>query len=313
MKSRFITGAVLIDLEPGLLNNYLENNGENVIQTIHGENYAAPFSSMPWRQCLKKAIMYENNWKYSTEIDPVSCQLQDLFGYVGPKNPKNKNFCGQLSRESVFKTSILTGLNQKPKFSQSRAFNSQYSTAFGGIFNIECNRIGTYTNLGDYKELDELYIEKCLKGGLIEEVSIKNRADEIYQLTDIEKQRIDRTSAILKAIANTKCGSDQNSYNIDLSPKLMLFTGSNVGSVIFRKDTFEQDGKKVSISIEVLEESIRMYSKRICGNIYMGVENGFLENESELIAFSDGLNGKLIINSPKNAVELFIEKELLEN
>ncbi|WP_459202221.1 type I-B CRISPR-associated protein Cas7/Cst2/DevR [Methanococcus sp. CF] len=349
MKTSHITGTILINAESSFLNGAGLGMGEDktlsVVKRLKEGKYTLPYvSAQAWKRWLRNTAVNENNWKPSVlraidrnekgntnkiagELNPVVFPEDDLFGYMEARSSKkgeNSEKVKAVIRASPFVASILKGLRKKGNISVDDGFvhlkegtpqpysTQFYNTALQGLFSIDCNRVGVFNNCGDRIELDMPFAEKYLKEGLIEEVSVEDEKDwKIYQLKDLEKQRCKRISGILKAISVLEGGSKQASFGTDISPKVILLAGLNGGNPIFNK-IFVQEDEGVLIKVDVLKEIIEEYSDRIPGKIYLGIRKGYLENEPELVNLSEQLNGKLVLDAPRNAVNSFINQEIFE-
>lgn len=221
-----------------------------------------------------------NTDKIGTERNPIEFVEDDLFGYMYPiskedsERNKNKKIEAEeddeeeegeeikmteegmkirgLFRTSPFSSSILVGLRKDGWEGKdqnyvglvegsSQPYKTQFmNTALQGIFCLNYNRLGVFTNVGDRAELDQEMIRKYLDNKLLverpekpeyfsleksAETEVKEtkkstkkpkehfdqvkRTGRVFELANPETIRKDRASALLKSLAVLRGGAKQ--------------------------------------------------------------------------------------------------------
>lgn len=326
-----------------------------------------------------------NTDKIGTERNPIEYVEDDLFGYMYPISKedsaaKNKKIEAEgeegeeegeetkeiqegmnirgLFRTSPFSSSILVGLRKDGWEGKdqnyvglvegsSQPYKTQFmNTALQGIFCLNYNRLGVFSNVGDRAELDQAMIKKYLDNKLlverpekpefyslekIAETEVKEtkksskkpkeqfdpikRTGKVFELADSEIIRKDRASALLKSLAVLRGGAKQAAFGTDVSPKVLIMAGLTCGNPIFnslfedKSISTEQRGKNVALNIEAMKEIVTDYSDRIRTPVFLGIRTGYMQNENKIKEMNNTLvNGiKFVVTTPIDAARQMSE------
>ena len=253
--------------------------------------------------------------KIGTEMDPVKFPEDDIFGYMRAQEgqgktieedegeeqeieaetnqkeekKKKKEKTKSVMRPAPFAASILTSLRKSGWQGLDKAYvhlqegtpqpyNTEfYNTQLQGIFGLNYSRLGVFRNEGDRIELDEKYVEKYLKDGVIN-ITKETSAGKWYELNN--NQRKNRATAILKSLAVMRGGAKQAQFATDVTPKAIILAGLNCGNLIFN-DLFEDNKEGPILKLKAFEEVIKDYKDRIATNVFIGIRDGYLSKNNE--------------------------------
>ena len=331
-----ITGALLIDATASFLNGAGLGVGEDknkVIpktfkEKVNGRLEEVPYvSAQSWRRWLRNTTNEENDWspselkavgsgsdkgstnKIATELNPIDFPEDDLFGYMmaGGKNEES------IQRTSPFKTSILKGIKNMRALSTDEAFvhlkegtplpysTRFYSTHLEGFFNLEHYRLGVYDNLASHQELSTELVDKHADKFEIEEIGKFKR----YILKDAETKRKTHSAGLLKGLAYLRGGAKQSAFGADVSPKVLILAGMESANPVFN-NLFIGTGERPILNIEALKQIAEDYKAKLATPIYIGIREGYLQNEEEVKA----IGGSFVAKSPVAIVNDFISNHL---
>ena len=340
-----IAGDILCDATASFLNGAGLATGEDqntVIpktfkETVNGRKEDVPYvSAQAWRRWLRNTANEENNWvpselhaidfnakgstsKISTEINPIDYPEDDLFGYMkagGKKKDKKEDDKEEsLQRTSPFKTSILRGIRNMRALTTDDAFvfpkngsplpysTKFYSSHLEGFFNLEYYRLGTYINTASRQELSSELIEKHISNLSIDTIQ-KNTTR--YTLNSAEQLRKERAAGLLTGLVYLRGGAKMAAFGADVSPKAIIFAGLSSANPCFN-NLFIGKGEKPALNIPLIEELAKDYSEKLATPIYIGIRQGYLENEEEVKALAEK---GFIVDSPVAVVLSFIKNHL---
>lgn len=331
-----ITGALLIDATASFLNGAGLGVGEDknkVIpktfkEKVNGRAEEVPYvSAQAWRRWLRNTTNEENNWspselkaigdgsekgstnKIATELNPIDFPEDDLFGYMkaGTKSEES------IQRTSPFKTSILKGIKNMRILSTDEAFvhlkegtplpysTRFYSTHLEGFFNLEHYRLGVFDNLASHQELSKELVEKHLSKFAVQEIGKFKR----YILKDAAAKRKEHSSGLLKGLAYLRGGAKQSAFGADVSPKVLILAGMESANPVFN-NLFIGTGERPILNIDALKEIADDYKTKLATPIYIGIREGYLQNEEEVKTIGE----EFVVKSPIGAVNEFISNHL---
>lgn len=332
-----ITGALLIDATASFLNGAGLGSGEDknkVIpktfkEKVNNRSEEVPYvSAQSWRRWLRNTTNEENGWlpselrgikesekgsttKIATELNPIGFPEDDLFGYMksGSKDEES------IQRTSPFKTSILKGIKNMRVLSTDEAFvhlkegtplpysTRFYSTHLEGFFNLEYYRLGVYDNLGSHQELSKELVEKYKDS--FDVMDLLNSKFKRYTLKQAEVIRKKHAAGLLKGLAYLRGGAKQSAFGADVSPKVLILAGMECANPVFN-NLFIGTGERPILSVSLLQEIAADYATKLATPIYIGIRNGYLQNEEEVKA----LNNNFVVGSPISIVSEFSQKYL---
>jgi CRISPR-associated protein Cst2 len=331
-----ITGALLIDATASFLNGAGLGVGEDknkVIpktfkEKVNGRAEEVPYvSAQSWRRWLRNTTNEENNWspselkavgpgsekgstnKIATELNPIDFPEDDLFGYMKAGSGSEES----IQRTSPFKTSILKGIKNMRILSTDEAFvhlkegtplpysTRFYSTHLEGFFNLEHYRLGVFDNLGSHQELSKELVEKHLNLFDVEEIGKFKR----YILKDAAAKRKEHSAGLLKGLAYLRGGAKQSAFGADVSPKVLILAGMESANPVFN-NLFIGTGERPILNIEALKQIAEDYKSKLATPIYIGIREGYLQNEDEVKAIGEGF----VVKSPIAVVNDFISNNL---
>jgi CRISPR-associated protein Cst2 len=228
----------------------------------------------------------------------------------------------------------------------AQPYKTQFmNTPLQGIFCLNYKRLGVFSNVGDKVELDEGTVKQFLHNKKISLLQIPSQQAEyyslekkietveetdkktgkmvtkkkevqeptkkygkVYEIANAKKQRLDRASELIKALAVLRGGSKQAAFGTDVSPKVLILAGLTCGNPIFNnlfedKNNSRARGKSVILNTEALKEITTDYKDRIKTPVFIGIRTGYLQNENEVRKLNstmvDGI--KFIVTTPINA------------
>ena len=270
--------------------------------------------------------------KISTQLDPVSFPEDDLFGYMrSGGNDKisaseeededeapTKTKAESVQRTSPFKCSVLKGIRGKRVLNVDEGFvhlkeNTPlpYSTQFyaahlEGFFNLEYYRLGQFDNLGSKQELATETVKQYgdqLTGQPLGSKGTFRR----YTIQNAEQSRMERAAGLLRGLAFLRGGAKQAAFGADVSPKVLILAGLECANPVFN-NLFEGAGEMPTLKINTLKQIISDYQNKLATPVYIGIREGYLQNEKEVKDLSDGTT--IIVGSPISVAQSFIESHL---
>lgn len=165
---------------------------------------------------------------------------------------------------------------QSPLPYSTRFFNSHLE----GIFCLDYARVGVFWNLGDRKELDPHRVDAWLKEGKIEVAEDRGPLGKIYRLKD-RSVAGERSRRLIQALAVLRGGAKQAAFATDVSPKALILAGLSCGNPIFnRVFTDREDGPR--LNTQRLKEIVADYASRIVTPVFVGIREGYLDNQDEV-------------------------------
>lgn len=326
--SKNILGFVLIDTPHSALNNAGEDAGartENTVavKVIRKRRNIYPYvSAQAWRYWWRNTIAEKMNWKVSpivrdakvafTSANPFEYPDDDVFGYM---RALKKADGGTLTRLSSLKCSTLVSVFDSTPIDDfgvmSRhggdpvPFEHQfYSTVLKGIFSLNLDSIGVFYDIAKtgFKNLDEKYIETTeIKA------SIKNigavKVNGIWKLPRIE--RLKRAKDTIAALPYLYSTTKSANHLTDVTPKFIILTMIEGGNHIFMNIT-NDSGDKPLINVSALKQVITDYNDTIISDVYIGRQEGFIDNIASDLNEVKINNVNVHIFSPKKAIESFV-------
>lgn len=270
--------------------------------------------------------------KISTQLDPIAFPEDDLFGYMrsggndksaasddddedeGPVKTKAES----VQRTSPFKCSVLKGIRGKRTLNVDEGFvhlkeNTPlpYSTQFyaahlEGFFNLEYYRLGQFDNLGSKQELASETV-KQYTGQLTNEPLGGKGTFKRFTIQNAEQSRKERAAGLLRGLAFLRGGAKQAAFGADVSPKVLILAGLECANPVFN-NLFEGSGEMPSLKIKALKQIIEDYQSKLATPVYIGIREGYLQNEVEVKALSD--DNSIVVGSPISIVQDFIKAHL---
>ncbi len=220
-----------------------------------------------------------------------------------------------IQRTSPFKSSILKGILGMRTLNNDEAFvhlkegtplpytTRFYSTHLEGFFNLEYYRLCRYDNLGSHQELSQELVQK--HKDKFNENKLYNDKFKRYELKDAEIIRKKHASGLLKGLAFLRGGAKQAAFGADVSPKLLILAGMESANPVFN-NLFVGTGEKPALNLSALKQIASDYKNKLATPIFIGIRDGYLENENEV----KELGGGFIVDSPIGIVNQFNEKFL---
>ncbi len=179
---------------------------------------------------------------------------------------------------------------QSPLPYSTRFFNSHLE----GIFCLDYARVGVFWNLGDRKELDPHRVDAWMKEGRIEVAADRGPLGKIYRLKD-RSVAAERSRQLIQALAVLRGGAKQAAFATDVAPKALILAGLSCGNPIFNRVFTDRDNGP-RLNTQRLKEIVADYSSRIVTPVFVGVREGYLDNQDEVRELSparlDGLTGE---------------------
>jgi len=171
---------------------------------------------------------------------------------------------------------------QSPLPYSTRFFNSHLE----GIFCLDRARVGVFWNLGDRKELDPHRVDTWMKEGKIELAEDRGPLGRIYRLKD-RSVAGERSRRLIQALAVLRGGAKQAAFATDVAPKALILAGLSCGNPIFnRLFTDSEDGPR--LNTQRLTEVVGDYASRIATPVFVGIREGYLDNQHEVRQLSPG-------------------------
>jgi len=327
--SKNILGFVLIDAPHSALNNAGQDAGartENavVVKVIRKGRSVYPYvSAQAWRYWWRSTLQEKFNWSLSpiireakvafTSANPFIYPDDDVFGYM---RALKKALGGTLTRLSPLKCSPLISVFETIPTDDFGVMSRQegdpvpfehqfYSTVLKGIFSLDLHSIGIYydTERTGYKNLDGKYVEtKEIKESIKKTGATKVKNAWRLPKTERTKRAKETISALPFIYSTTKSAG----HLTDVTPKFIVLTVIEGGNHIFMNIANDSYDKPL-INVSALKQVIGDYKDIILSDIYIGRQEGFLDNVAEELKGLK-IEGKNIhMSSPKIAVENFVK------
>lgn len=293
-----------------------------------------------WEPSDLQAIAFNakgNTSKIATQLNPISYPEDDLFGYMRSggnekkgaddaeddsedegaegQSKKLKVKAESVQRTSPFKCSILKGIPGKRAFTTDEGFVHlkdgsplPYSTKFyashlEGFFNLEFYRLGVFDNFGSKMELASEILSA--QKNKVDESSLGGKHKR-YVMKEADAERRKRAAGLLKGLAFLRGGAKQAAFGADVSPKVLIIAGMECANPVFN-NLFDGKAEKPSIKLKALEQIISDYQDKLATPVYIGIREGYLQNEEELKALK---NSNVVVGSPVSVVNDFSAKYL---
>jgi CRISPR-associated protein Cst2 len=326
-----VIGFVLIDAPHSALNTAGQDIGartENavIVKTLHKGRDVYPYvSGQAWRYWWRKVLSEKFSWQLSpiireakiafTAANPFSYPDDDTFGYM---RALKKNEGGTLTRLSPLKCSPLLsvfphtptndfGVMARHEVGDPVPYEHQfYSTTLKGIFSLDLSNLGKFSDVAKtgYKNLDKAYIEK-------DEIKLAIKESGAQQIDNQwvlpKEERISRAKDAISSLPFLYSTTKAAEHLTDVTPKLIILTIIEGGNHLFMNITNEDSNKPI-INIVALKQVITDYKDSILSDIYIGRQDGFLDNLKEGLqtAQTELTPLKYVhVLSPKQAVEEF--------
>lgn len=270
--------------------------------------------------------------KIATQLDPIAFPEDDLFGYMrsggndksgtGDEEDEDeapaKTKAESVQRTSPFKCSVLKGIRGKRTLNVDEGFvhlkeNTPlpYSTQFyaahlEGFFNLEYYRLGQFDNLGSKQELASETVKQYADQLTNKPLGAKGTFKR-FMLKNAEQSRKDRAAGLLRGLAFLRGGAKQAAFGADVSPKVLILAGLECANPVFN-NLFEGSGEMPSLKINALKQIIGDYQSKLATPVYIGIREGYLQNEDEVKALSD--DSTIVVGSPISVAQDFIKAHL---
>ncbi|MGF7214833.1 CRISPR-associated protein Cst2 [Spirosoma lacussanchae] len=270
--------------------------------------------------------------KISTQLDPIAFPEDDLFGYMrsggndksgaGDEEDEDeapaKTKAESVQRTSPFKCSVLKGIRGKRTLNVDEGFvhlkeNTPlpYSTQFyaahlEGFFNLEYYRLGQFDNLGSKQELASETVKQYADQLTYKPLGAKGTFKR-FTLQNAEHSRKERAAGLLRGLAFLRGGAKQAAFGADVSPKVLILAGLECANPVFN-NLFEGSGEMPSLKINALKQIIDDYQNKLATPVYIGIREGYLQNEAEVKALSN--NSTIVVGSPVSVAQDFIKAHL---
>lgn len=270
--------------------------------------------------------------KISTQLDPITYPEDDLFGYMrSGGNEKSsiaeddeeeeapvKTKAESVQRTSPFKCSILKGIRGKRTLNTDEGFVHlkegtplPYSTQFyaahlEGFFNLEYYRLGQFDNLGSKQELASETVKQYTDQLTVQPIGSKGTFKR-YTTKNGEQFRKERAAGLLRGLVFLRGGAKQAAFGTDVSPKVLVLAGLECANPIFN-NLFDGSGQMPLLKINTLRQIIEDYRDKFATPVYIGIREGYLQNEEDVKALSDNI--AIVVGSPISVAQSFISNYL---
>ena len=172
-----------------------------------------------------------------------------------------------------------------------------------GIFSLNLDSIGVYydTARTGFKNLDENYVKKPEIEASIQRVGAA-KVNGIWKLP--KEERVKRAKDTIGALPYLYTTTKSASHLTDVTPKFIILAVIEGGNHIFMNVTNDNSDKPL-INVLALKQVLTDYKDNIISDIYIGRQEGFIDDiATELNGIKiDGKNIQIL--SPKKAVEMF--------
>ncbi len=278
-----------------------------------------------------------NTDKIGGEFNPVEFPEDDIFGYMRTERGSGKvaaedesdidedesevrttkikgKKVRSLMRASPFSASILVSLRKQGWQGRDEGFvhlkegspqpytTEFYNTNLQGVFCLDYKRLGVFSNVGDRIELDETKANSFLKDKKIKVIFDHGNTGIIYEMEDCQNVRKERAAKLLEALSKLRGGAKQAAFGIDISPKVIIAAGLTCGNPIFN-NLFNDNGDTIKLNVDLLKEIVADYQDRICTPTFIGIRQGFLSNENEVMSISNSGEKTFEVTTPIQAAQ----------
>lgn len=331
-------GYMLLDVDVVALNNAgkaTSSNFDNAVETKsitkNGKKYVY-VSGQAWRNWWRNSLQKDLNWALSpitrdskiayTNADPIKYADDDVFGYmraaketVKDDKGKEKKVDVTVTRISPLKNSAIVSVAAvRPVENWSSMARQEgdsvpygkeeYSAIMKGMFSLDLNMVGTFSN---YNKTGFLNLSEKLKGEAIEAGA--DLVDDSFvpnqQLVRLDKNtRVQRAVDVIRVLKTITGGAMQTCNLGDVTPKFIILATTNTGNHPFShvaKATGAYDENAV-LNIEGLEEVLTDYKDTFVGKVFIGIRNGFMDDEKESLKAIKEKFGDLVELGPVNAI-----------
>lgn len=331
-------GYILLDVDVVALNNAgktTSSNFDNAVETKsitkNGKKYVY-VSGQAWRNWWRNSLQRDLNWELSpitrdskiayTNANPIKYADDDVFGYmraakeiVKDEKGKEKKVDVTVTRISPLKNSAIVSVAAvRPVENWSSMARQEgdsvpygkeeYSAIMKGMFSLDLNMVGTFSN---YNKTGFLNLSEKLKTEAIEAGAIL--VDDNYvpnqQLIRLEKNtRVKRAVDTIQVLKTISGGAMQTCNLGDVTPKFIILATTNTGNHPFShvaKATGAYDENAI-LNIEGLEEVLTDYKDTFVGKVFIGLRNGFMDDEKESLRILKEKFGDLVELGSVNAI-----------
>lgn len=312
----FLTGLVLVDAPASALNNAgraEEARTENAmaVKCIRTRQGAFPYVSAQafryWiRETLEKSA--ELSWKAApvrkesenlaySDGNPIEYWDDDLLGYMRapgdqegrnwatPVSPAQKGKKPVITRVSPFRVSTLVSLGP---VSITDNFGSMtrhegdpvlhqhefYRAILKGLISLNLKAAGTfsYANRTGFRNLDEKRIE------IAKEKKLEHLGDEkSYRLS--WEQRIERITALLRALGIIYGGAKQALHYTDVTPAVFIAMVTKGGNNPLHYILGPGDKGQPHVHPEAVQQAFKVWKDQILSKLYVGWVQGFYDDQ----------------------------------
>jgi len=327
--SKNIIGFVLIDAPHSALNNAGQDAGaqtENtvLVKTIRRGRSIYPYvSAQAWRYWWRTVLQERFDWKMSpiirgskvafTSADPFTYPDDDLFGYMRANKASEG---GTLTRLSPLKCSPLVSVYEHVPTDDFGVmarhegdpvpFEHQfYSTILKGIFSLNLNAIGKFSSVAKtgQKNLDEAYVKKEeIKKAIKDAKALKK--DDLWVMP--KDKRVNRAKDVVNSLPFLYSETKAACHLTDVTPKFIALAVIEGGNHIFMNITNDSYDKPL-INLAAFKQVIHDYKDTILSDIFIGRQEGFIDNIADDLSKLDSEEEKIRLYSPKLAVEEFVQ------
>lgn len=319
-----------------------EDRNTTVPKTMYrGRNRVPYVSAQAWRRWLRNTAVEEAGWppsklraigqsarattaKIAGELDPVGFPEDDLFGYMCAEEGQGKakadagepsaNDAGRrvraLMRTSPLATSILAAVGT-PRLSKDEGFVHleegtplPYSTRFysahlAAVFCLDYSRVGRFVNIGDRVEINETRV-----AGWIQDGSLVDAGNGVYELKDRAAKRKKRTADLLNSIPVLRGGAKMAAFGTDVSPRVVICAGLSCGNPIF-SHLFDSVDGVATVRVDTLNELARDFADKLSTRIFVGLRTGSVANEAEVRALD---SNRFVVGTPVEAMRCLVRE-----
>jgi CRISPR-associated protein Cst2 len=332
---KFISSSVLIPINAGHFNSIgVEGKKKSARASI--KKFKIGGNSLPFisAQALRKYIRqyielitqqpnyYDRlNRKITKKdyfiVDPIEYFEDDFLGYSHPlyKNPnidakEQRLKIASMNRRSPFLTTGLVGVEKltfidksegwvHPKSGTPLPYKSEFSSGyFSGIFNLELDRIGQYSNYGDIIEMDPT-IADFYKVKLN---SKKSTGRNDYILNNQKNRMKQAIEIYFDCILNLFGGAKATMFGEKLHPNVIITTAMRSANSIPSNLFICNSQNRIDINYTLLEKFLHNWGHSISSPLVIGYRNGtFGYKEEQRLFEKNGLeyNGvEFLVTTP---------------
>lgn len=320
----FLSGLFLIDCPASALNNAGKIEGartanNTAVKQIRTREGIYPYVSAQafrywWREALKQVegwtvspVYRETSIAY-TDANPILYAEDDCFGYMrapskkedARKSRKEKNLLAgatpvqekvTLTRQSPLKVSTLVSVAPLRELTTDFGVMSRqagdpvtfehefYRTTLQGLLSLDLGMVGRFYHVErtGYKHLDQPRIQLARERGLEE-----YDGGRAYQLP--LEERLGRVRMLLEGLARISGGARLAIHYTDVSPRLLLLAVARGGNHLFATVAGADGRGRPVLKCEALKEVMRVFKDEIISGLYVGLPQGYLDEQREEIA-----------------------------